>query len=166
MNFDDEWLFNNETTRTRFIDAIREARPDIMFVLSENDYHPDHRLAGTIAIDSRIPASVPLVKTKFPETPIPTVFLMDTVGGNNFEPEFYVDVTSVMDLKDKMLSSHVSQIAWTAHVFDTAFTENMYAHARFRGYQAGCKYAEGFKLLPTWPRTGDMRLLPSGRKQD
>jgi LmbE family N-acetylglucosaminyl deacetylase len=150
MNFDDEWLFNNETTRTRFIDAIREARPDIMFVLSENDYHPDHRLAGTIAIDSRIP----------------TVFLMDTVGGNNFEPEFYVDVTSVMDLKDKMLSSHVSQIAWTAHVFDTAFTENMYAHARFRGYQAGCKYAEGFKLLPTWPRTGDMRLLPSGRKQD
>ena len=63
MNFDDEWLFNNETTRTRFIDAIREARPDIMFVLSENDYHPDHRLAGTIAIDSRIPASVPLVKT-------------------------------------------------------------------------------------------------------
>jgi LmbE family N-acetylglucosaminyl deacetylase len=166
MNFDDEWLFNNETTRTRFIDAIREARPDIMFVLSENDYHPDHRLAGTIAIDSRIPASVPLVKTKFPETPIPTVFLMDTVGGNNFEPEFYVDVTSVMDLKDKMLSSHVSQIAWTAHVFDTAFTENMYAHARFRGYQAGCKYAEGFKLLPTWPRTGDMRLLPSGKKQD
>ena len=82
----------------------------------------------------------------------------------NFEPEFYVDVTSVMDLKDKMLSSHVSQIAWTAHVFDTAFTENMYAHARFRGYQAGCKYAEGFKLLPTWPRTGDMRLLPTGKK--
>jgi hypothetical protein len=71
-----------------------------------------------------------------------------------------------MDLKDKMLSSHVSQIAWTAHVFDTGFTDNMYAHARFRGYQAGCKYAEGFKLLPTWPRTGDMRLLPSGRKQD
>ena len=96
MNFDDEWLFNNIETRTRFIDAIREARPDIMFVLSENDYHPDHRLAGTIAIDCRIPASVPLVKTKFPETPIPTVFLMDTVGGNNFEPEFYDEQNRMM----------------------------------------------------------------------
>ena len=86
MDFDDEWLFNNQETRTRFIDAIREARPEIMFVLSENDYHPDHRLAGTIAIDCRIPASVPLVKTKFPETPIPTVFIMDTLIGNGLIP--------------------------------------------------------------------------------
>jgi hypothetical protein len=26
------------------------------------------------------------------------------------------------------------------------------------------EYAEGFKLLSTWPRTGDARLLPTGRK--
>ena len=164
MDFDDEWLFDNRETRECFIDAIREARPDIMFVLSENDYHPDHRLAGSIALDARIPVSVPLVKTKFPETPIPTVFLMDTIMGNGFDPEFYVDVTSVMETKKKMLSCHVSQIAWTEHVFDTEFSENMYVHARFRGLQAGTKYAEGFKLLHTWPHTGDMRLLPTGKK--
>jgi LmbE family N-acetylglucosaminyl deacetylase len=135
-----------------------------MFVLSENDYHPDHRLAGSIAIDCRIPASVPLVKTKFPETPIPTVFMMDTIIGIGFDPEYFVDVTSVMETKEKMLACHVSQIAWTAHVFDTEFSENMFVHARFRGSQSGYKYAEGFKLLPTWPRTGDVRLLPTGRK--
>jgi LmbE family N-acetylglucosaminyl deacetylase len=104
------------------------------------------------------------VKTKFPETPIPTVFIMDTLIGNGFDPEYYVDVTSVMDIKDKMLSSHVSQVAWTEHVFGIEFTENMYVHARFRGVQSGYKYAEGFKLLSTWPRTGDARLLPTGRK--
>ncbi|CAB4984132.1 unannotated protein [freshwater metagenome] len=164
MNFDDEWLFDNRETRERFIDAIREARPDIMFTLNENDYHPDHRLAGSIARDCRIPASVPLVKTKFPETPIPTVFVMDTIIGNGFDPEFFVDVTSVMDTKKAMLSSHLSQVAWTEHVFGTEFTENMFIHARFRGIQAGYTYAEGFKLLHSWPHTGDMRLLPSGKK--
>ncbi|MCX6426849.1 MAG: PIG-L family deacetylase [Actinomycetes bacterium] len=164
MDFDDEWLFDNRETRERFIDAIREARPDIMFVLNENDYHPDHRLAGSIAIDCRIPVSVPLVKTKFPETPIPTVFVMDTIIGNGFDPEFFVDVTSVMETKKAMLSSHVSQVAWIDHVFGTEFTENMFIHARFRGIQAGYKYAEGFKLLHTWPHTGDMRLLPTAKK--
>ena len=53
MNFDDEWLFNNEESRTRFIDAIREARPDVLIIHDPNDYHPDHRTAGEIARDRR-----------------------------------------------------------------------------------------------------------------
>ena len=160
MGFDDEYLMDNRETRDRFIDAIREARPDVMFILNENDYHPDHRLAGIIARDCRIPVSVPKVVTNFPETPIPTVFVMDTMIGNGFDPDFYVDVTEVMDIKKQMLSSHVSQVAWTEHVFGIEFTENMYVHARFRGVQAGTKYAEAFKMLKDWPFTGDIRLLP------
>src|SRR5690625_1599587 len=31
MDFPDEWLFNDPTTRLRFIDAIREARADVIF---------------------------------------------------------------------------------------------------------------------------------------
>ena len=164
MDFDDEFLFDDRPTRERFIDAIREARPDIMFVLSENDYHPDHRLAGSIARDCRIPVSVPLVQTTLPETPIPTTFIMDTIMGKGFEPEFYVDVTSVMDIKEKMLSSHVSQVAWTEHMYSIGFTENMNVQARFRGVQGGFKFGEGFRLLQDWPSTGGYELLPTGKK--
>jgi LmbE family N-acetylglucosaminyl deacetylase len=32
MNFDDEWLFNDRPTRTAFLDAIRRAKPDVMFI--------------------------------------------------------------------------------------------------------------------------------------
>jgi LmbE family N-acetylglucosaminyl deacetylase len=163
MDFDDEFLFDDRPTRERFIDAIREARPDIMFVLSENDYHPDHRLAGSIARDCRIPVSVPLVQTKLPETPIPTTFIMDTIMGKGFEPEFYVDVTSVMDIKEKMLSSHVSQVAWTEHMYSIGFTENMNVQARFRGVQGGFKFGEGFRILQDWPSTGGYELLPTGK---
>jgi LmbE family N-acetylglucosaminyl deacetylase len=161
MDFDDEFLMDDRKTRERFIDAIREARPDVMFIHSVADHHPDHRLAGSIARDARIPASVPLVETKFPATHIPTVFEMDTELGNNFEPEFYVDVTSVIELKKALLNSHESQVAWMKHVFGTEFTENMMVQGRFRGAQACTKYAEGFKLLHDWPYTGDARLLPS-----
>jgi LmbE family N-acetylglucosaminyl deacetylase len=160
MDFDDEWLFNNKESRTRFIDAIREARPDVMFIMTENDYHPDHRITGQIARDCRIPASVPLVKTNFPETPIPTVFVMDTIIGNGFDPDFYVDISSVIETKKKMLRSHHSQVAWIAHVFGTEITDMMMTLAQFRGAQAGYKFAEGFQLLQDWPYTGDARLLP------
>jgi LmbE family N-acetylglucosaminyl deacetylase len=160
MGFDDEWLFNNLETRTRFIDAIREARPDVMIIHDANDYHPDHRIAGEIARDCRIPASVPLVKTKFPETPIPTVFAMDTLLGNSFEPEIYVNVSPVIETKKKMLLCHDSQAAWLQHVYGTQITDNMLIQGRFRGAQAGCEYAEGFKLMHDWPHTGDSRLLP------
>ena len=32
MGFEDEWLFDDRPTRTRFLDAIRQAEPDIIFV--------------------------------------------------------------------------------------------------------------------------------------
>jgi LmbE family N-acetylglucosaminyl deacetylase len=160
MNFDDEFLTDNRETRERFIDAIREARPDVMIIHSEKDYHPDHRLAGSIARDARIPASVPLVTTAHPPTAIPTVFVMDTLLGQNFEPEFYVDITGVIETKKKMLKSHVSQAFWIKHVFGAEFTESMLVQGRFRGAQACTQYAEGFQLLHDWPYTGDGKLLP------
>jgi LmbE family N-acetylglucosaminyl deacetylase len=160
MGFPDEFLNDDRESRERFIDAIREARPELMFIHSEIDYHPDHRVAGKISRDSRIPVSVPLVTTHFPPTEIPTMFVMDTVAGRHFEPEIYVDISSVIEIKTAMLNSHKSQADWIRRVFDTDLAEGMLLQARFRGYQAGCQFAEGFRLLHDWPYTGDHKLLP------
>ncbi|MGB4135289.1 MAG: PIG-L deacetylase family protein [Microbacterium sp.] len=161
MGYDDEFLFNDKQTRMSFIDAIREARPDVMFILSEDDYHPDHRTAGTIGRDARIPASVPLIESAFPHTPIPTTFIMDTYLGRNFDPHGYVDITDVMDAKREMLAHHVSQSAWMRSVFDTDMGDDMIRLARMRGNQAGVEYAEAFQLLSDPPYTGGWELLPS-----
>ena len=53
MGFDDELLLNDRPTLLAFVDAIREARPDVMFLLSERDYHRDHRIAGTYSAGTR-----------------------------------------------------------------------------------------------------------------
>lgn len=163
MDFDDEWLFNNRETRTRFIDAIRQADPDVMFIHGPTDYHPDHRIAGQVAEDARIPASVRLVETSLPYIKkVPHLFYMDNPTGLGFEPEAYVDISSVMALKQNMLRSHVSQDAWIRAVYgdDVSITDIMDKNAAARGSAASVDFAEGFREVKTFPRTGSFALLP------
>lgn len=163
MNFDDEWLMNERPTRERFIDVIRQADPDVMFIHSLNDYHPDHRIAGQVAEDARIPASVRLVETSLPAIgKIPHMFYMDTVGSVDFQPEAYVDISPVFELKKRMLLCHESQDSWMRAVYgeDTSITDMMIDQARSRGHAAGVRYAEGFREVRTYPRTGSWALLP------
>ena len=162
MGFPDEFLFDDRETRLRFIDAIRQADPDVLFVHSPSDYHPDHRNAGTIAIDARIPASVRLVETHYPPARIPHVFLMDTLAAVDFEPEAFVDVTATFETKKRMLLCHESQDAWLRAVYDDLDYEGLVEkQASMRGLQAGCAYAEAFRSLKTYPCTGGPELLPS-----
>lgn len=163
MDFDDEWLFNNRETRTRFIDAIRQADPDVMFIHGPTDYHPDHRIAGLVAEDARIPASVRLVETSLPYIKkVPHLFYMDNPTGLGFEPEAYVDISSVMALKQNMLRSHVSQDAWIRAIYgdDVSITDIMDKNAAARGSAASVDFAEGFREVKTFPRNGSFALLP------
>lgn len=167
MDFDDEWLMNDRPTRTRFIDAIRQADPDVMFIHAPNDYHPDHRIAGQLAEDARIPASVRLVETALPAIGrIPHIFYVDNVGGVDFQPEAYVDISSVIELKKQMLLCHQSQDSWMRAVYgeDTSITDLMMANGRARGLAAGAAFAEGFREVRTYPRTGSFNLLPGFEK--
>jgi len=164
MDFDDEWLFDDRPTRTVFLDAIRQAQPDAMFVHAPGDYHPDHRIAGRIAEDCRIPAAVRLVETLLPHCPkIPHVFHMDTICGIDFEPEAYVDISSVIDTKRRMLACHASQDVWLQAIYDMPAVTMMERMSSQRGLVAGCRFAEGFREVKTYPRTGSQALLPGHR---
>lgn len=161
MGFQDEFLFNDRQTRIRFIDAIREARPDVMFVHGPNDYHPDHRISGQIAIDARIPATLRAVETELaPCDKIPHIFIMDNIGGVDFEPEVYVDITDVFDIKAQMLTSHKSQDEHLQDIYDTNYVDWMAEHMRMRGKAFNVQYAEGFRSVKTFPVTGGHYMLP------
>ncbi len=163
MDFDDEWLFDDRATRTVFIDAIRRANPDVMIVHGPGDYHPDHRISGQIAQDARIPATVRLVETLLPEIPaIPHLFFMDNPEGLGFEPEFFVDIETVLPIKRKMLACHESQNAWVSDVVGKGLDlgDIMEKNATARGKQAGMAFAEGFREVKTFPRMGTADLLP------
>lgn len=161
MGFPDQWLFDTFEVRTRFINAIREAEPSVIFVHDQGDYHPDHRAAGKVAEDARVPSSVGLVQTGIPAVSKPPhVFVMDTIGGLGFRPDLYVDVSETFELKKEMLLAHESQAAHLREAFGMDYVEFMRSHARQRGIEAGCLLAEGFREIKTFPVTGDPSLLP------
>ena len=161
MGFPDEFLFNDEPTRRRFIDAIRQAAPTVLLVHSTSDYHPDHRVAGQVAQDARILCSVPLIEGAFPPCAIPSVFVMDTLDGHDFRPQHVVDVTSVMTRKSDALGEHVSQREWLQSAYGMDYQESMRGHARERGRLTGVEYGEAFRYLDTFPPTGGPELLPN-----
>lgn len=162
MDFDDEWLFDTPEVRARFIDAIRESEAEVVFAHSTDDYHPDHRVSGQVAADARIPSTIRLVETTRPAVPkVPHVFVMDTIGSVGFEPEFYVDIGGeAFERKKEMLGKHRSQDEWLKHLYGMSYVEFMEIQARQRGLQAGCRVAEAFREIKTYPRTGSAALLP------
>ncbi|PYI51288.1 PIG-L deacetylase family protein [Paenibacillus flagellatus] len=161
MGYDDEFLFHDRQTRMAFINAIRKASPDVMFVHGSNDYHPDHRICGEIAIDCRIPVTVPLIETEYPAMArIPHVFVMDNLGGVGFEPEHYVDITDVYETKCRMIRSHASQDEWLNVQYGMDYIEFVTKMSSVRGMVIGARHAEAFRSLPAYPVMGDASLLP------
>lgn len=161
MNYVDGLFFEKEEYRNRFVDLIREVKPDFMIVHSPNDYHSDHIYAGKMAADVSLLVTAPSVKTKLPPTKkMPYVYYMDTVSGIEFIPEIYVDITETFQTKKKMLLCHQSQDLWMQDQYGISITESMEVSARYRGIQCGVKYAEGFRQLRAYPRANTKRLLP------
>ncbi len=162
IGIDDEFVFSTRETRMQFIEGIRQADPDVMFVHSPTDYHPDHRAAGQIAIDCRIPVTVPLIETLHTHmSQVPDVYMMDTVGGLSFEPERFVDVSDTFTIKSEMLSRHKSQAEWLKHIYGMEYVEFMSKLSQQRGQSIGVAHAEAFRRVLMYPvRNGRTTELP------
>ena len=154
MGYPDEFLFNTDEVRLHIIDTIRQFDPDIIIAPDkDNDYHPDHTTTGQLIWDAHVMGPVPNIKTKTdPSSKIPEIYFMDTVAGVNFLPEFYIDITDYWDKKKEMVLCHQSQEDWCKSIFDISLAENVELQSRFRGYQAGCKYAEAFRKPQLFPQ--------------
>ena len=148
-------------TRALVADVIRQAKPDLILTHPPNDYMPDHTIVSELVFAASFCATLPQLQGLFPFHPkVTPIYYMDTLAGMDFLPEEYVDVTDYFETKTQMLSCHQSQLTWMRDHDGIDFVEFMQAHTRFRGLQAGVKYAEGFRRCATWPRQPVTRLLP------
>lgn len=160
---DDEHVFPNVEQRRVMIDLLREADPDVIFTHAPNDYHPDHRAVSQLVFDSYFQKGLPHIplQTKsacrFGGTQL---YYMDNLGGIGFEPTEYVDITTTMETKLRMLACHKSQFAAMTELAHTNLTEMVETQSRFRGIQAGCRHAEGFTRCAAFQRGLTRRVLP------
>ncbi|MGQ9729967.1 MAG: PIG-L deacetylase family protein [Candidatus Zipacnadales bacterium] len=163
MGYSDGFLFNSEEVRLRVIEVIREFGPELILTLDkDNDYHPDHTMVGQVVWDTHVLITVPNIKTATPAGGmIPDIYYMDTPAGINFRPEFYVDITDYIDTKLAMVRCHASQEWWCMDQYGVSLADNAELQSRFRGYQAGCQYAEAFRKPRFFPqKTSREGLLP------
>lgn len=128
--------FNGESVA--FIEKIiKEKNIDTVYTHWAGDTHQDHinTLSATMA-------AARLVKNVlcYEQVPLPRISNTHPVAN------YYVDISDTLDSKLESCKCHESQISkFNVHGFD--MIDNIITLAKFRGNQAGVKYAEAFNVL-------------------
>ncbi len=160
--FDDLDIFdNNKAARDKIIDVIKYADPDFIITHNPDDYMPDHTAVSRLVFDASFAATLPNYKSKYskPAKLVP-IYYMDTLAGVNFQPTEYVDISEEIDLKIRMLECHESQLVWMREHDGIDFADMVRTCSRYRGYQCGADYAEGFRPCQVYLKGTTKRLLP------
>ena len=167
--FDDLDIYdNNKAARDRIIDVIRYANPDVIITHNPDDYMPDHTAVSRLVFDASFAATLPnyiayghrySAPDGEPAKLVP-IYYMDTLAGVNFIPDEFVDITDEIDQKLQMLECHESQLVWMREHDHIDFAHMVKTCSRYRGYQCGAAYAEGFRQCKAYLKGTTKRLLP------
>ncbi len=148
-------IFYNHETLTRLAAVMRDVAPEILLVHAPSDYMEDHTNACRLAVTAAFARGMPNYPTQPARPPVEqevTVYHAQPHGnhdplGQLVVPSMFVDVSSVMAEKTKMLACHKSQQQW----LDTSQGLNSYLEAmqesmRSVGQMSGrFEYAEGWR---------------------
>ena len=135
--------------------VVREIRPDIIILPSPEDYMEDHMSTCRIGVTAAFCRGVPNFPTNPPREPTyQDVVLYHALPyglrdglRRRILPDFYVDITSVIDDKEQMLAYHESQKLW----LDQSQGMDSYLHtmremsAEVAAMAGKGQYAEGWR---------------------
>jgi LmbE family N-acetylglucosaminyl deacetylase len=140
---------------TRLINATQAS---VVFTHSPDDYHLDHEQTSKLVRAATFAAPVPNFlhfpghQEQFPPLAhIPHLYYCDPLEGKDafgqpIHPSFRIDISTVIDDKERMLACHESQRSWLRkhHGVDNLL-DSMKAWAAEQGKPIGVRYAEGFR---------------------
>ena len=152
---------DNKESRDKVVNVIRRVNPDFIITHDPDDYMPDHTATSKLVFDACFAATVPSYTAESMERArLVPIFYMDTLAGVGFNPTEYVDVSEHIDQKLEMLCCHESQIVWMRDHDHIDFPDMVKTCCRYRGYQCGADYAEGFRMCQVYLKGTAKRLLP------
>ncbi len=161
--FRDLAIFNDDPSRRRVTELLRDVAPDIVLTASPVDYLCDHETTSALVRDACFAACAPnfAAGNAAALVRIPHLYFMDAISsvdreGTPVTADFYVDVAATLSTKRAMLACHESQRSWLRkqHGIDD-YLETMERWTRESGRRAGCQFAEGFRRYKghPYPRT-------------
>jgi LmbE family N-acetylglucosaminyl deacetylase len=149
-------IFYDRSTFMRFTEILRKSRANIVITASPVDYMLDHEMTSLIVRSATFGAPIPNVITEDvdPAEPLPSVpylYYADPIEGTDhfgrpIEPDFVIDISAVMDVKEAMLASHDSQREWLRrhHGLDQ-YIISMKDWSAARGRRIRVEYGEAFR---------------------
>jgi LmbE family N-acetylglucosaminyl deacetylase len=148
-------IFYNEPTLERVTRLIRRVRPRVILTHSPSDYMLDHEVTSTLVRAAAFAAPAPNFFADRDHGPplaaIPHLYYCDPIEGKDLfgrevQPDFIIDISSVVDKKAEMLAAHASQREWLLkhHGMDQ-YVESMKKWGAARGRPHGIEYGEGFR---------------------
>ena len=153
LECDDAFIMYDRPTLLKAIELVRKVRPVVVLTLSPSDYMVDHEMASRLAQTACFACGVVNIEIAGvePFEPVPYLYYMDPVEGKDnlgaeVKASTLVDITSVIDTKEKMLCCHESQRNWllTHHGVDD-YVNSMKTWSEMRGREINSRFAEGFR---------------------
>lgn len=125
-------------------DAIKKIQPNVIYMMSNNDVHSDHRVTFDAVYSCTKSFRYPFIERIYMMETLSETEFAPAVAAKTFIPNVYVDITNYIEKKLEIMS-----------MYDTEVMEEPYprslssikALARVRGSRAGVMYAEAFQLL-------------------
>jgi LmbE family N-acetylglucosaminyl deacetylase len=152
-DFPDGGLFDGPTERAKVNELLRRFRPTLVLAHTPDDYHVDHRAAAALAEAATwLGASAGQTSALPPLPAPPALWWMDAVNLGDFVPEFFVDISDFVALKQRLLACHRSQLQRSDDQAFAPLQVLMLRQCQTRGAQAGVAAAEAFRSHRAWKR--------------
>ena len=144
--------FDKDAIR-RVLSLTRAIGPTLMITHCLQDYMGDHEETAKLARSASIGSFVPNASTGpiAKGAGVPHFYYADPAGsvdyfGQRAIATTYVDISSTIKTKEKMLKTHASQRSWLrAHYGMDQYIKMMKDCSSMRGKEIGVKFAEGFR---------------------
>ena len=145
----------------KLVKIIRDENPDLIITHHPEDYCSDHRETSNLAFKASFDATCPHFMPECGDAvSLAPLYYADNDLGINMIPTEYVDISAEMDIKEKMMACHESQIIWLKEHDGIDVIAEQRKSSASRGAQCGVEYAEGFTPALVSGRLRPYRLLP------
>ena len=153
MGFEDGFFVNDKAHQMAIVNVIRKYQPEVVLCNAIEDRHLDHPKGSQLVSDACFLSGLRKIKTEvegISQAAWRPKQVYHYMQWKNTQPDFVVDVTGFMDVKEKAVKAHVSQFfdpnskEPESPITSQNFINSVLYRANDLGRMIGVESAEGF----------------------